>query len=296
MNKILPALLLLCIAASQVSAQSLKQVSLTRIDFGPGPNQIGLERGAGEHWKPLFFAVDGEGLIHIPDFYKQRIAVFDKQGRLKADIPCAAGISPRMNFFALAPNGCYITFNDGTLYTISAQGKVKWEYALGPGVIPERIFPADTAIFIVLPAYIDADGRAIIFDYNNSRPLGRFGIQNKGKGLALIQNTSGIPHTLSLKAMGTVAKEDHAYQTDEDAALLYITKDGTSVWKRKLDAGETILVYSAAGKQVYRAGIHYPDGVSGTGFWTWVDEDLTIYKNYFFDDYMQVAGYRFSGK
>jgi len=296
MRKIFTLLFLLMLAAGPLSAQSLQQVSLTHIDFGPGPNQIGLERGAGEHWKPLFFAVDGKGLIHIPDFYKQRIAVFDKQGRLKADIPCAAGISPRMNFFALAPNGCYITFNDGTLYTISAQGKLKWQYAFGAGVIPQRIFPADTALFIILPPYIDADGRAILFDYRNARPMGRFGMQHKGKGLALVQNTAGNPHTLSLKDMRAISKNAHKYKTDSDAVLMYITTNGTSVWKQKHDAAETILVFSAAGKQVYRGTIYYPDGVSGNGFWTWVSEDLTIYKNYFFDKYMQIAAYRFTGK
>jgi hypothetical protein len=44
--------------------------------------QLGLVEGGGEHWKPLFFSVGNDGTIHIPDFYKARIAVYDKAGKL----------------------------------------------------------------------------------------------------------------------------------------------------------------------------------------------------------------------
>ena len=93
---------------------------------------------------------------------------------------CAQGIFPRMNFFDRAPNGCYITFNQGTLFMIKSNGELDWQYSFGPAIIPQRIFTTDAALFVILPSHLDADGRALIFDYNNSRPLGRFGIQHQG--------------------------------------------------------------------------------------------------------------------
>jgi hypothetical protein len=82
MKKVLFILFLLIFTVFSTQAQNLTEISRTRIEFGPGKSQIGIEQGAGEHWKPLFFSVDDEGIIHIPDFYKNRIACFDKKGKL----------------------------------------------------------------------------------------------------------------------------------------------------------------------------------------------------------------------
>jgi hypothetical protein len=286
-------LIIFLLILSPAKSQTLKEVSRTRINFGPQDSEIGIERSGGEHWKPLFFAVDDQGFIHIPDFYKLRIAVFDKQGKLKAAKSCPEGISPRMNFFALAPNGFYITFNDGSLYKIQGTGEPGWQYNFGPGIIPLRIFPTDVALFVILPEYIDKDGRALIFDYNNSQPLGRFGLEQKGKGIPLIQNKAEIPFTLSLKDMTLLPKHKTKYKLDSDASLLFVSEKGESVWKQKNSSGESIVVFSPQGKLLFQGTIYYPEGTAGTGFWTTADSKLTIYKNYFFEEYMEIVGYAF---
>jgi hypothetical protein len=295
MKKLL-LLLIFLLPLHAVQSQTLKEISRTRIDFGPEKNQIGIEQSAGEHWKPLFFAVDDEGLIHIPDFYKLRIAVFDKQGKLKAEKACPQGLSPRMNFFALAANGCYLTFNDGALYKIQGTGKPGWQYDFGPGVMPQRIFPTGAAVFVVFPPHIDADGRALVFDYNNSQPLGRFGVKAGDKYIPLIQTTQGIPFALSLAQMQFVPEHKGKYINAGDAALLYVAEDGASVWKQKNPAGETIYIFSGQGLLLCQGAIYYPEGVAGTGFWTTVDKKLTIYKNYFYETYMEIVGYRFGNR
>jgi outer membrane protein assembly factor BamB len=274
-------------------AQSLTEISRTRIAFGPGQARIGLERSAGEHWKPLFFAVDNQGVIHIPDFYNQRIALFDAKGTLVEAKPCAQGISPRMNFFTLAPNGCYVTFSDGTLFLIKASGELGWQYSFGPAVIPQRIFTTDVALFVMLPPHLDTDGRALVFDYNNSQPLGRFGIQHEGKGIPVVQNSSELPFTPDIAHMAYLPRHSGKYKSDGGAALMYISTSGQSVWKQKHPSSETILVYSPQGEYLRQGTISYPEGASGTGFWTCVTEKLVVYKNYFSDEYMEIVGYGF---
>ncbi|MBN1798568.1 MAG: hypothetical protein JW822_08315 [Spirochaetales bacterium] len=290
-SALLAGVLVLIICWAQ--AQSLTEISRTRIDFGPGQAQIGLESSAGEQWKPLFFAVDDRGLIHIPDFYKQRIALFDAKGKLVAAKPCAKGISPRMNFFALAPNGSYVTFSDSALFLIKADGELGWQYSFGPAVIPQRIFTTDAALFVILPPHLDSDGRALVFDYNNSRPLGRFGIRHEGKGIPVVQNSGELPFTLDIAQMAYLPQYSGKFQSDSGAALIYISGSGQSVWKQKHSSGETILIYSPQGALTHQGSIYYPEGASGTGFWTSVDEKLVVYKNYFSDEYMEIVGYGF---
>jgi hypothetical protein len=198
-----------------------------------------------------------------------------------------------MNFFTLAPNGCYISFNDGTLSMIKETGEPGWQYSFGPAVIPQRIFTCDTALFVILPSHLDTDGRSLVFDYNNSQPLGRFGIQHEGKGIPVVQDSSEVPFTLEVKQMQYLPQHKGKFQTDSKAVLMYINNRGMSVWKEKHSSDETILVFSGEGKLANQGVIYYPEGVSGTGFWTDVDEGLRVYKNYFYAEYMEIVGYGF---
>jgi hypothetical protein len=277
-----------------VFAQSLKQVQQTRIYFGPGKQEVGIEKGGGEHWKPLFFSVDEDGVIHIPDFYKMRIVLFNGDGSYKGENKCPAGISPRMNYFSLARDGFYVTFNDSSLYLLNDDGSVKWEHKFGLGIIPQRVFPNAMAIFLLLPALADSDGRSLVFDYSSADPIGRFGIKTEDMSVPLIQIENGLNFCFNLNSMQTLNEyAADAFKEVEDAHLIFVDKNGKSVWKRKNQASETVLVFNNKGKLLYKNTIYYPVGVSGTGFWTFADEDLLIYKNYFYDDYMEIVAYRF---
>ena len=81
-----------------------------------------------------------------------------------------------MNYFGRSPNGRYVTYNDGALCSIDKDGKLLWQYNFGFGVIPSRVVLTDSAVFVVFPEHMDEDGRAVVFDYDASTPLGRYGV------------------------------------------------------------------------------------------------------------------------
>ncbi|MBN2535936.1 MAG: hypothetical protein JXB88_23860 [Spirochaetales bacterium] len=294
MKKIIFLLTVLLLVHTITFSQTLEPIRNTRIQFGPGKQEISIEKGGGEHWKPLFFHVDENGIIHIPDFYKMRIALFNTDGSLYKELKCPAGISPRMNYFSLVMDNYYVTFNDNSLYLINRDGTVKWEYPSGLGIIPVRVFPNSVGIFVVFPPVADTDGRALVFDYAQSRPIGRFGIKDGDKGIPLIQNTENHTFTFMLEEMTRVGKyKEDSFKGEKNTGLLFVNRENRSVWKKKEHTGETILIFSREGKLLEKGTIYYPGGVSGTGFWTCVDENLVIYKNYFYEDWMEIVAYRF---
>jgi len=291
-------LILLILAASHyfALADPLLETSRTRIDYGHGDGQIGLVESAGEHWKPLFFAVDNDGNIHIPDFYKARIAVFDKTGKLKEAKPCPQGLSPRLNYFGQSPHGWYVTFGDGSLFVIKPDGKLAYSYNFGYGIIPARIVPARSAIFVILPPHLDKDGRAILFDYGSSRPLGRYGMEKRDGNIPLIHWADEQEYTPLLKDMAVVRGTTGRFQGPVKASFIGADEEGRSLWSEKTDTGETILIYSKDGILLDKGYVAFPSGLPGTGFWTVADDALTVYKNFFFKDHMLVVGYRFGKK
>lgn len=294
MKKLLLLILAFLFIHAIVFSQTLKPINHTRIQFGRGKQEISIEKGGGEHWKPLFFHVDEKGIIHIPDFYKMRIALFNPDGSFHKEKKCPSGISPRMNYFSLVMDKYYVTFNDNSFYLINSDGSVKWEYSFGLGVIPSRVFPNNVGIFMVFPRFADTDGRSIVFDYAQSQPIGRFGIKQGDKGIPLIQNAENFTFTFTLGEMGRLEKyKEGSFKGEEDARLLFVNSENVSVWKKKDDTGETILIFSGEGQLLRKGSIYYPEGVSGTGFWTCIDEDLVIYKNYFYEDWMEVVAYGF---
>jgi hypothetical protein len=290
-----PFFLLLSLTLSMhVYSQNLVEVSSTKILFGLGENQVGVDKGGGEHWKPLFFSVDKTGVIHIPDFYKNRIVLFDVKGKLVKVLPVKEGISPRMNYFALAYSGRYVSFGDYTLFLLASDGSLVWKRQFGYGAIPEAVFANGVGIFLVLP---DDDGRAIIFDYASDRPLGRYGFMDGKKGVPMIRSAENANFTFTFSYMSRIPNSissKSAFQLKEDAFLVAIDASNRSLWKKQLDRSESIWLFSDKGALVKQGTIAYSDSsVEGNGFWTFADENMTVYKNYFYEDYMIITGYRF---
>ncbi|MBN2735514.1 MAG: hypothetical protein JXR70_00945 [Spirochaetales bacterium] len=280
---------LFIIAACYLYSQEIhRQVT---IPFGSAENQITIDQGGGEHWKPLFFDIDAQGRIHIPDFYKSRIAVFDFKGKLQTSKPCPEGISSRMNFFALSSKNVYITFSDYTLYNLNALGKLNWKHQLGIGFIPASLYPGDQAIYLVPSGQ---DQRAIVYDFASNTPIGRMGFMKEGSGVAIVQSPSGKPYTLELSSMSRLPDNSIGpaqFQSEKKAHLLFIDTSDSSYWKAAADHYETLLVYDADGKKIREKNISYMNSeTSGNAFWT-VCRNNHLYKNYFFDDHMIVAEY-----
>jgi hypothetical protein len=286
------AIISLTLPLLPLSADELVQVSSVRIQYGNMDNQIGLVEDGG-HWKPLFFCVDAEGNVHVPDVYKSRIAVFGKDDKLKASKPCPAGISPRMNYFGMNPRGMYCAFGDGQLSLITKYGRLSWQYNFGYGIIPSWIVPSNSALFLVLPTDLDKDGRAIVFDYGLGTPIGRSGSKKEDRIIPLF-TWGEMTFTPWLKDMRALKGWKGKYNGSQGGVwFVYADKDGNSLWSEKTETGETIYLFSKAGDLVSKGYIAFQGDMPATGFWTVADSSLTVYKNYFFKDRMLVVGYKF---
>lgn len=282
--------------SSFLFSQALEKTETIVIEFGRGNTQVGIDKGGGEHWKPLFFDIDDQGNIHIPDFYKARIAVYNKKGEFLKEKPCPKGISPRMNYFCLTPKDQYVTYGDYTLSLIAEHGKLVWEKMPGYGAIPRFVWANEVAIFLVLPG---KDERAIVFDYFSNRPIGKFGFMDGDKGIPMIASENDGQFTFSLKNMVKIPESgypEEAFYLKENAYLVYVNKKNNSLWKTRKGKKEYYYLFSDKGRLMNKGIISFPDtGVEGTGFWTVCDKDLEIYKNYFYDDYMEIVMYEFQG-
>ncbi len=135
--------------------------SIATIPFGEDDRSIGIDREGSSVWYPLFFDVDDSGHIYVPDFYRSRIVVFDGSGRFIEAVATVTGISPRMNFFARAQNGCFVTFDDGRLWCLRADGSPGWNYPFPLGTLPTRILLLDTGIYVVVTSVDGA--RSVVF-------------------------------------------------------------------------------------------------------------------------------------
>jgi hypothetical protein len=276
------------------SAQSLLSPAKTAvIPLGPNQNEIGIEKGEGEDWKPLFFSVDISGNIAIPDFYKGRIVLFTPEGKLIRGMQVSEGISPRMNYFGIAPSGGYVTYSDYTMYYLSAEGRVIWSHPFGIGAIPERIFPSATGIFALFPSISTSRQGTIVFAFSSSQPIGTYGLTSSGRTIPLVSSDGGKPFALKLGEMSAIPEYGpQGFQGPQNAVLQYISGDYTSLWSLRNEDGESFFLYSAKGALVSSGEIIFPEGETGSGFWTFIKSDLTIYKNYYKDDAISITSYR----
>lgn len=120
----------------------------TEIQFGNNKDQISIDKSSEGIWKPLFFDVDQNSNIHIPDFFKGRIAIFTIEGKLHKELQINEGISPRMNYFALNQDNTYTTYDNYSLYLLDSDGVVIWKKYFGLAAIPQHIFIDQNGIYI----------------------------------------------------------------------------------------------------------------------------------------------------
>jgi hypothetical protein len=278
------------------NAQSLlTEIQTTTIPLGPNITQVGIEKGEGENWKPLFFSADTSGNIHIPDFYKYRIAVYSSAGDLVRAIPVQEGISPRMNYFSLAAGLGYITYDGNTLFYINANGSLKWKHPFGFGVIPTRVFVSSAGIFAAFPSQPGSKQGTFVFTYSSPQILGSLGYTAGSKTVPLVAVQSGKPFALQLGDMHLLPDYGaSSFKGPGQATLLAVSADFRSLWSVRNGRNETFSLYSPTGRLLKIGLIVFPEGDEGTGFWTYVDADLGVYKNYYQNDEMLIVKYRLS--
>lgn len=146
---------------------SMNLFTQVKVFFGEGKNEIGIDIGEFETWKPLFFSVDSSSNLHIPDFYKNRIAIFNTSSTLLKEIDLDKGISPRMNYFNLNYNNTYTTYDNYTLFLLSDKGEIIWKFFFGIGEIPTHVFCDDRGVFVSFN-----NKEYIYFSYHNGIPVG----------------------------------------------------------------------------------------------------------------------------
>lgn len=147
LKQIIIILLFLSTITTQVYAD-------TEIQFGNNKDQISIDKSSEGIWKPLFFDVDQNSNIHIPDFFKGRIAIFTPEGKLYKELQINEGISSRMNYFALNQDNTYTTYDNYSLYLLSQEGTVIWKVQMGLGAIPQHIYRDNRGIFIKFPSSV----------------------------------------------------------------------------------------------------------------------------------------------
>jgi hypothetical protein len=285
--------LLLTFSFSAYAQALLSPIKQTHIPFGPNANEIGIEKGEGENWKPLFFSVDNSGNIAVPDFYKGRIAMFSPEGKFLKGLQLQQGISPRMNYFGANPSGGYVTYTDYALYCLSTEGRVNWSRPFGIGAIPERVYPCSTGIFVLFSAVLGPRQGTMVFSYSSPQPMGTYGYGSSGGMVPLIAAEGGKPFALKLGDMRALPEYGQlGFNGPQEAILQYVTKDHSSIWSLRVEGNEAFFLYSAKGLPVSSGQILFPEGEAGNGFWTFVCSDLSICKNYFTDDGIEIVKYR----
>ncbi len=151
-----------------LSASTLEPARIVRLPFGESPSCLGGDFNGGESWYPLLFAMADDGTLHVPDFYKNRIAIFDAAGRYSREIPVVEGISPRLAYFTAASDESYLVYDDGALHLIDAEGNTLRRFTFPLGSVPVGAVMTDAGFFVAMPdrgggdvAYRFADDLAV---------------------------------------------------------------------------------------------------------------------------------------
>ena len=280
-------------AVSLHALPDLFPVCELRIPLGPAAGQIGVEKGDGEHWKPLFFSADADGNLYVPDFYKGRIAVFDARGAFRRAIPTAHGISPRMNYFTRTPEGLFVTFDGFTLFCLEPSGALRWTYRFPFGTIPQAVHVTDAGVFIVLPSPEDRGAVSVVFGWNEGKLLGVLSRKTDGISVPIITAAGGTVFSPALSDTAQARTDGFTPDTalPGDLTLVSILPDGTSVW-RSDSARDSFYLLDRDGNLISEGTV--PAGADRDGsFWTFVSETGSIWKNSFTEDTAVYTEYGF---
>lgn len=278
MQKIAFLLLSILISVSLRAEPGLSVRRELRIPLGPAAAQIGVEKGDGEHWKPLFFSADTDGNLYVPDFYKNRIAVFCKTGTLAHSLPVRRGISPRMNFFTRTPEGLFVTFDEFTLFCLEPSGTLRWSYRFSFGTIPQAVHVTDAGVFVVLPSAEDPGAVAVEFGWPDCGPHAALSRKTNGVSVPIITTVSGAVFAPSISETIDVCTERFVPDSSvpKNVSFAAVLPDGSSVW-RSGSMGNMFFLLDTTGRCTARVT------VPGASFWTFVSQDGSVWTNSFTD-------------
>lgn len=250
-NSLTPILVsILCIISTPLVNAQMKPIeAVATIRFGAGTDRLGLDSKSGDAMRPLFFGIDATGNIHVPDFENGRIAVFTRTGTFVREVRGVEGITPRMNFFDIAPDGSYVAFSDGALSRSSASGEPLWRAPFPLGTISSAILCGDEAVYFIL----ESGGAMECYAIPMRPPYTVFSSSMTGAtGPIATFKAGGLPYAWRLADMPAVnpgfmtgALEPHTTPT-----LVGAFKNGLSVWQSDGSRGRQLYVLENSGRLI----------------------------------------------
>ncbi|MBN1646764.1 MAG: hypothetical protein JW874_01910 [Spirochaetales bacterium] len=241
-----------------------------KIVLGENIDQLGFINEGETIWYPVFFCTDTDGNIHIPDFYKGRIAVFSPGGKLLKSVRTAC-ISPRMNVFLRNAEGKYIVIDSGNLYVLDAAGKPEWEYQFPPGFIPDAVYAIENYIYVLSPAGdAETPGKAVYaFECGSNQLIGILGKEIGGRIVPVIIASEKLMVSDTLYN-AQLLNGNELSEGAEDIIFLARDLNGTSWWYNRKNPG------------IYRDLIVSPDFIPAASVprnhvWLWISDDGKIY-------------------
>lgn len=228
-NSFLSLFLLLCISAS---ADPFASIPLDNEESG-----IAYVTEGDTLWYPIFFSVDKDNNIHIPDFYRGRIAIWSVSGGLIKSV--ATGyISPRMNVFIRSPEGKYIVIDSGKMYLLSEEGKLEWSYQFPFAFIPEAVYAIENYIYVL--SHAESNGKsgraAYAFQSDTDQPLGILGRETEESIIPVIIASETLVVSDNL-ANAQFLNDKEISEGSED--IIFVARDGShnSWWYNKSNSG-----------------------------------------------------------
>jgi hypothetical protein len=260
--------LLLILAAFTINAQSAAIIAGRTIPLGDATGAIGTLGPDSEDWRPLFFAVDKDNNIYIPDYYKNRIAVYRSNGSFDRGIEVEAGISPRMNFFGRGPDGAFVAFNDSVLFCLEPNGKIRWNAPFPMGSLPSAIVLTDQGIFVRIADYEDKGALQLPW-----KPPFTANTASKTVGAKLfpVILSGSQAFGFDLASMRKLDPDPNRWKEGDDSSIpLLISGDGTSYW---LDSenGKRVIGYDKKG--IFKIDVFLTEVPADT--WVWISIRMT---------------------
>lgn len=267
------ALVLSCFCISLAAQKSPELVSKITISYGDDIGKLGSLGPGNDDWSPLFFAVLSDGSVAIPDYYKDRIAIFSVKGAFVKEIKLDSILSPRMNYFGVTGGGKYVVFNDSVLYCIAGNGTVLWNVPFPMGVFPQSIYASDTAVFFTV---FDNDGKLSCISVSTEPPFESTDSTFRKDTTILPFVVSGagtfgftLSDTLQLRVLA--GKKFTSPALPGTSRFLASDKADNSVWFTKDDSAYTVNILSENGSPIFTGSIPVAD----TSLWSWTGVAFT---------------------
>lgn len=222
---------------------------------------------------PLFFDVDKENRLHIPDYFNDRILILNFKGEVLDEITVTEGLHSAQNYFSLFPDG-YLTYCNNTLYRLNLQGEVEAKRSFPLGFIPNGLYLSDGYIFLGVPGVFSKDPRAEVLDAASLATVGLMG--NKEKKIPMVAAGEDV-YAFNLKD-----------QKEEAPEAWFLSYEGEESYWLKRDGQNQILYILNDDIIIEDMSVQ-----NGEPFWLIVRNDR-IYRNLLFDKKLVIEAWDFT--